>query len=60
MKENKTRDFDLAQLLFDEICELCDTLLPIGKIARPFAVGGGFVYWCLPCDRNNHPIEEEE
>tara|TARA_R100000664_G_C2756914_1_gene144938 strand:- start:2706 stop:2888 length:183 start_codon:yes stop_codon:yes gene_type:complete len=60
MKEVRTRDFELTNLLWSAFCELCDISLPAGSIARPFAIGGGFMYWCKSCDANNHPIEEEE
>ncbi len=42
----------------DEYCEICNKILNIGEVVRPFAIGGGWMFWCEDCDKKQEPIGE--
>jgi|TARA_R100000479_G_scaffold175940_2_gene128353 hypothetical protein len=44
--------------LQNEYCEICNKILNIGDIVRPFPIGGGFMFWCEICDKKEEPKGE--
>ena len=40
----------------NEYCEICNKILNIGDVVRPFGIGGGFMFWCEDCDKKEEPI----